>query len=87
MQVYNTTLIRWTTHNPKGLSDKDVHLAAICDALARDFGELVENPSQSKLYERTNVTIDRPSTMMQYYDAQLAGEVAAADGDGSGKRN
>ena len=38
-QVYNTTYIRWTTHNPRGLSAKDVELAAACDALARDFGE------------------------------------------------
>ncbi|WDK11653.1 pterin-4-alpha-carbinolamine dehydratase family protein [Colletotrichum graminicola] len=38
-QVYNTTFIRWTTHNPKGLSGKDLKLAMICDALARDFGE------------------------------------------------
>ncbi|OTA69428.1 transcriptional coactivator/pterin dehydratase [Hypoxylon sp. EC38] len=40
--VYNTTYIRWTTHNPKGLSAKDVELAAICDSLARDFGEIIE---------------------------------------------
>ncbi|KAI0596462.1 transcriptional coactivator/pterin dehydratase [Biscogniauxia sp. FL1348] len=40
-QVYNTTYIRWTTHSPKGLSAKDVELAALCDALARDFGEVV----------------------------------------------
>ncbi|OTA91670.1 hypothetical protein M434DRAFT_75924 [Hypoxylon sp. CO27-5] len=40
--VYNTTYIRWTTHNPKGLSAKDVELAAICDGLAGDFGEIVE---------------------------------------------
>ncbi|KAI1747930.1 pterin 4 alpha carbinolamine dehydratase-domain-containing protein [Xylaria castorea] len=39
--VYNTTYIRWTTHNPEGLSAKDVELAALCDALARDFGEVV----------------------------------------------
>ncbi|KAK1967372.1 transcriptional coactivator/pterin dehydratase [Colletotrichum sublineola] len=38
--VYNTTFIRWTTHNPKGLSGKDLKLAAICDVLARDFGEV-----------------------------------------------
>ncbi|KAG5928056.1 hypothetical protein E4U42_001331 [Claviceps africana] len=43
--VYNTTFIRWTTHSPKGLSDKDVSLAALCDALARDFGELDPEPS------------------------------------------
>ncbi|KAL8400018.1 hypothetical protein RB594_000433 [Gaeumannomyces avenae] len=37
--VYNTTFIRWTTHNPKGLSALDVELAAKCDELARQFGE------------------------------------------------
>ncbi|OIW32416.1 transcriptional coactivator/pterin dehydratase [Coniochaeta ligniaria NRRL 30616] len=42
--VFNTTFIRWTTHNPKGLSDKDVDLAATCDSLAKDFGE-VEEPA------------------------------------------
>lgn len=25
---------------PKGLSDKDIGLATLCDALAKDFGEL-----------------------------------------------
>ncbi|KAK3323933.1 pterin 4 alpha carbinolamine dehydratase-domain-containing protein [Cercophora scortea] len=38
--VFNTTFIRWTTHSPKGLSSKDIDLAAICDSLARDFGEI-----------------------------------------------
>ncbi|KAI1304484.1 transcriptional coactivator/pterin dehydratase [Xylaria venustula] len=41
--VYNTTHIRWTTHNPEGLSAKDVELARLCDALARDFGEVVSD--------------------------------------------
>ncbi|KAI1638520.1 transcriptional coactivator/pterin dehydratase [Biscogniauxia mediterranea] len=44
--VYNTTYIRWTTHSPKGLSAKDVELAALCDALARDFGEIVPEESE-----------------------------------------
>ncbi|KAG6007536.1 hypothetical protein E4U21_005837 [Claviceps maximensis] len=38
--VYNTTFIRWTTHSPKGLSITDVKLAALCDSLAKDFGEM-----------------------------------------------
>ncbi|KAL0944308.1 pterin-4-alpha-carbinolamine dehydratase family protein [Colletotrichum truncatum] len=46
--VYNTTFIRWTTHNPKGLSGKDLKLAMICDALAKDFGEVEAPPSQSQ---------------------------------------
>ncbi|KAK7956106.1 pterin 4 alpha carbinolamine dehydratase-domain-containing protein [Apiospora aurea] len=44
--VYNVTFIRWTTHSPKGLSTQDVELAAICDGLARDFGEIVEEQQQ-----------------------------------------
>lgn len=44
LQVYNTTFIRWTTHNPKGLTEKDVTLATLCDSLARDFGELDPEP-------------------------------------------
>ncbi|KAK8010598.1 Pterin-4-alpha-carbinolamine dehydratase [Apiospora arundinis] len=44
--VYNVTFIRWTTHSPKGLSTKDVELAVICDSLARDFGEALEDQQQ-----------------------------------------
>ncbi|KZL70220.1 pterin-4-alpha-carbinolamine dehydratase family protein [Colletotrichum tofieldiae] len=43
--VYNTTFIRWTTHSPKGLSGKDLKLAMICDALAKDFGEVEAPPA------------------------------------------
>lgn len=47
-KVYNTTFIRWTTHSPKGLSEKDITLASLCDAIAKDFGELEPEPgSQS----------------------------------------
>ncbi|KAI1064817.1 hypothetical protein LB507_000680 [Fusarium sp. FIESC RH6] len=42
--VYNTTFIRWTTHNPAGLSDKDITMAAQCDALAAQLGELAPEP-------------------------------------------
>ncbi|KAF4513668.1 hypothetical protein G6O67_000910 [Ophiocordyceps sinensis] len=38
--VYNTTFVRWTTHDPPGLSEKDMGMAAACDAIAKDFGEL-----------------------------------------------
>ncbi|SPO05991.1 related to pterin-4-alpha-carbinolamine dehydratase [Cephalotrichum gorgonifer] len=38
--VYNTTFIRWTTHSPKGLSEKDVSMASVCDELAAAFGEV-----------------------------------------------
>jgi 4a-hydroxytetrahydrobiopterin dehydratase len=38
--VYNKTHIRWTTHNPEGLSSKDTHMAKFCDGAAREFNEL-----------------------------------------------
>ncbi|KAM0254990.1 hypothetical protein ACHAQJ_006218 [Trichoderma viride] len=47
--VYNTTFIRWTTHVPKGLSDKDIGLATLCDSLAKDFGELEPEPASCDL--------------------------------------
>lgn len=45
--VYNTTFIRWTTHNPgaglpPGLTVKDTELAVLCDELGRAFGEVAE---------------------------------------------
>ncbi|EXK31636.1 hypothetical protein FOXG_08222 [Fusarium oxysporum f. sp. lycopersici 4287] len=43
--VYNTTFVRWTTHNPAGLSDKDISMAAECDALAAQLGELPPEPT------------------------------------------
>ncbi|EEU40930.1 uncharacterized protein NECHADRAFT_76536 [Fusarium vanettenii 77-13-4] len=42
--VYNTTFVRWTTHNPAGLSDKDIDMAAQCDTLAAQLGELPPEP-------------------------------------------
>ncbi|KAL5596698.1 hypothetical protein BROUX41_006610 [Berkeleyomyces rouxiae] len=38
--VYNTVFIRWTTHVPRGLTDKDKQLAGVCDELAQAFGEV-----------------------------------------------
>ena len=32
--VYNHVYVRWATHNPQGLSEKDTKMAAICDELA-----------------------------------------------------
>ncbi|KAL6860186.1 hypothetical protein ACO1O0_004212 [Amphichorda felina] len=42
--VYNTTYVRWTTHNPKGLSALDLDMADACDAIASDLGELEPEP-------------------------------------------
>lgn len=47
--VYNTTFIRWTTHSPEGLSEKDVGLATLCDSLAKDFGELDPEPTSCEV--------------------------------------
>lgn len=47
-QVFNTTFIRWTTHHPKGLSEKDIELATICDKLATDFGEVAVETHQQQ---------------------------------------
>ncbi|KIW08009.1 uncharacterized protein PV09_00955 [Verruconis gallopava] len=38
--VYNTVFIRWTTHQPKGLSEKDVAMAMFCDEHAKELGVL-----------------------------------------------
>jgi 4a-hydroxytetrahydrobiopterin dehydratase len=38
--VYNTVFIRWTTHEPKGLSEKDVRMAGFCDECAGELGVL-----------------------------------------------
>lgn len=39
-KVYNTAFIRWTTHSPPGLSEKDVAMARYCDEQARACGEV-----------------------------------------------
>ncbi|POS85640.1 hypothetical protein EPUL_003398 [Erysiphe pulchra] len=40
LQIYNTVFIRWTTHSPAGLSEKDVMNARFCDQHAKVFGEI-----------------------------------------------
>lgn len=37
--VFNKTHIRWTTHNPEGLSAKDTRMAKFCDEAGKEFGE------------------------------------------------
>ncbi|KAI9723091.1 MAG: hypothetical protein M1828_004339 [Chrysothrix sp. TS-e1954] len=32
--VYNRVFVRWTTHNPPGLSEKDTLMARLCDSFA-----------------------------------------------------
>lgn len=46
--VYNRTEIRWTTHNPEGLSSKDISMARFCDEAAQEAGELVEESQKAE---------------------------------------
>ena len=46
-KVYNTTFIRWTTHSPPGLSEKDVLMARFCDEKAAECGEVVQEGESS----------------------------------------
>lgn len=38
--VYNEVVVRWTTHRPRGISSKDVHMAKLCDRIAAEIGEI-----------------------------------------------
>ena len=35
---YKSVWYHWTTHTPRGLSEKDLHMAELCDAKARLLG-------------------------------------------------
>lgn len=50
--VYNTVFIRWTTHNPKGLSEKDVRMAEMCSQFAEEHGVLESN-SEDEILKQT----------------------------------
>ena len=47
IQVYNKVFVRWTTHNPSGLSHKDIALARICDERAAALGEVLSTPPET----------------------------------------
>ncbi|KAH7380731.1 transcriptional coactivator/pterin dehydratase [Pyrenochaeta sp. MPI-SDFR-AT-0127] len=36
--LYNQVTIEWTTHNPEGLSTKDVEMAEFCERMADEIG-------------------------------------------------
>jgi 4a-hydroxytetrahydrobiopterin dehydratase len=40
--LYNQVTVEWTTHNPKGLSAKDVDMAEFCDRTADEIGLKVQ---------------------------------------------
>ncbi len=42
LQTYRSVYYHWTTHNPRGLSAKDTHMARFCDEKARYFGYMDE---------------------------------------------
>lgn len=39
--MYNRVRIRWTTHQPSGLSRMDLRMAGFCDEQAERLGEVV----------------------------------------------
>ena len=39
-QNHKSVFYRWMTHNPRGLSAKDVHMARFCDEKADYLGQL-----------------------------------------------
>jgi len=87
VQVYNTTFIRWTTHHPKGLSEKDIELATLCDILAQDFGETVVDKSHQQQQQQHD---DQQKQQQQQEQGQpatacglagLANQAAGSAGD------
>jgi 4a-hydroxytetrahydrobiopterin dehydratase len=42
-QVYNKVFVRWTTHRPPGLSDKDLQMATHCSSLAAELGDVADS--------------------------------------------
>jgi 4a-hydroxytetrahydrobiopterin dehydratase len=60
--VYNTTFIRWTTHSPPGLSEKDVVMARYCDEQAQACGEIVEGAEAASASTVGKELADRVAT-------------------------
>ncbi|KAI9817357.1 MAG: hypothetical protein M1832_004663 [Thelocarpon impressellum] len=59
--IYNKTHVRWTTHNPSGLSRKDVDMATFCDEHGRDLGEIETPPDATVLDAAAQVgSADKP---------------------------
>lgn len=51
--VYNRTEIRWTTHNPRGMSAKDIRMARFCDEAAQRHGEQYPTQVEGKTKSAT----------------------------------
>jgi 4a-hydroxytetrahydrobiopterin dehydratase len=65
-EVYNTTFIRWTTHSPPGLSEKDLVMAQFCD-------------EQAALKEE--VQVEKEESAGEDVGRELADRVAREGGD------
>lgn len=53
-QEPDSVIVRWTTHNPRGLSAMDIEMAWISDWIAEDLGEIriEEQPQFDKEQEQ-----------------------------------
>jgi 4a-hydroxytetrahydrobiopterin dehydratase len=51
-KVYNTVVVRWTTHRPAGLGDVDAEMAAFCDLKAGEIGVKEGEVGEVGLLER-----------------------------------
>lgn len=56
--TYNTVLVKWTTHMPKGLSEKDVTMAGFCDGVALEVGEVVVESEAAEQREEMEGLVD-----------------------------
>ncbi|KAI9887636.1 MAG: hypothetical protein M1823_000500 [Watsoniomyces obsoletus] len=50
--IYNQVFIRWTTHRPRGMSRKDLHMAQFCDEQAREMEEVKPTAEPDALESR-----------------------------------
>ena len=57
--AYNEVVVRWTTHRPKGISEKDVYMAGWCDRRAAEFGEVFHSSPapEQKESEKKSYTV------------------------------
>ncbi|RKF78628.1 putative pterin-4-alpha-carbinolamine dehydratase [Golovinomyces cichoracearum] len=56
--IYNTVFVRWTTHSPAGLSEKDIIMARFCDCSAKKLGEIVAEIGESTPSKERNLVDD-----------------------------
>ncbi|CAF9930036.1 MAG: hypothetical protein ALECFALPRED_004505 [Alectoria fallacina] len=45
---YKSVFYHWTTHQPRGLSSKDVHMARLCEEKAKLLGYLTRGGNEQK---------------------------------------